>query len=120
MARTVVIVDDHEGFRTFARRLLEAGGFGVVGEARDGVTALAEIERLHPDAVLLDIQLPDIDGFAVARRLVDVGSPTRVVFTSTREAQDYGGALEEAGGAGFIPKDDLSAVAMNELLGVVR
>ena len=115
--RSIVIVDDHDGFRTFARRLLDGHGLGVVGEAADGASALDLIGRLAPDAVLLDIQLPDIDGFEVARRLANEGSPTRVVFTSTREARDYGESLEGTGAAGFIPKDDLSASAVIELLG---
>lgn len=117
VTRTIVIVDDHDGFRSFARRLLDGHGLGVVGEAADGASALDLIGRLAPDAVLLDIQLPDIDGFEVARRLASDGSSTRVVFTSTREARDYGDALLEAEAAGFIPKDDLSASAVVELLG---
>ena len=117
VSSTIVIVDDHPGFRTFARRLFEAGGLGVVGEAEDGISAVDLIGRLAPDAVLLDIQLPDIDGFEVARRLASDGSLTRVVFTSTREARDYGESLEGTGAAGFIPKDDLSASAVIELLG---
>jgi DNA-binding NarL/FixJ family response regulator len=117
VTRTIVIVDDHDGFRTFARRLLDGHGLGVVGEAADGASALDVIDRLVPDAVLLDIQLPDIDGFEVARRLASVGSTTRVVFTSTREARDYGDSLVGTGAAGFIPKDDLSASAVIDLLG---
>jgi DNA-binding NarL/FixJ family response regulator len=117
VTKTIVIVDDHDGFRTFARRLLEGNGLGVVGEAADGASALDLIGRLAPDAVLLDIQLPDIDGFEVARRLATGGSATRVVFTSTREARDYGDSLVDTGAAGFIPKDDLSASAVIELLG---
>jgi DNA-binding NarL/FixJ family response regulator len=115
MTRSIVIVDDHEAFRTFARRLLEAGGLEVAGEAGDGASAVELVERLGPDAVLLDIQLPDIDGFEVARRLVTSGS--RIVFTSTRGAEDYGDLLGTAGAAGFIPKQDLSASAMLELMG---
>jgi DNA-binding NarL/FixJ family response regulator len=114
MGRTVVIVDDHEGFRTFARRLLEAGGFGVVGEAGDGTSALAVIARLHPDVVLLDIQLPDIDGFEVARRLSTVGSSARIVLTSTRDRDDYGDRISELA---FVPKHDLSADAVLGAMG---
>ena len=69
MRRTVLIVDDHEAFRQSASALLEAEGFDVVGQAADGPEAIAEAERLRPEVVLLDIQLPDLDGFAVAERL---------------------------------------------------
>ena len=61
MARTVLIVDDHPSFRATARALLEADGFTVVGEARDGLEALSLEEELHPEIVLLDVQLPDLD-----------------------------------------------------------
>jgi DNA-binding NarL/FixJ family response regulator len=117
VTRTIVIVDDHAAFRAFARRLLEAGGLGVVGEAEDGASALALVERLGPDLVLLDIQLPDIDGFEVARRLSLAGSPSRVLFTSTRDAEDYGDRLEETPSVGFVAKAELSAPAILELLG---
>ena len=112
-----MIVDDHAAFRAFARRLLEAGGLGVVGEAEDGASAVEVVERIRPDLVLLDIQLPDIDGFEVARRLAADGSSSRVLFTSTREAADYGGRLAETPTLGFIPKDELSAAAVLELAG---
>ena len=69
MAATVLIVDDHAGFRSFARALLEAEGFDVVGEAQDGATAIAEGARLGPQLVLLDVALPDMDGFAVCDAL---------------------------------------------------
>ena len=65
----VLIVDDHPSFRASARVLLEAEGFDVVGEAADGAQALTEAGRLSPEVVLLDVQLPDIDGFDVAARL---------------------------------------------------
>ena len=80
MRRTVLIVDDHEAFRESASALLEAEGFSVVGGAADGGAALSEAERLRPEVVLLDIQLPDIDGFAVAERLSDWPEPPRVVL----------------------------------------
>jgi two-component system, NarL family, nitrate/nitrite response regulator NarL len=115
VTRTIVIVDDHPGFREFARRLLEAGGLlGVVGEAADGASGVALVERLAPDAVLLDIQLPDMDGFEVARRLASDGSLARVVLTSTRGREDYGDSM---GATAFVPKDDLSASAVLEAMG---
>ena len=70
---TVLIVDDHADFRAFARTLLEAGGFEVVGEAGDGASALVAARALKPGLVLLDIQLPDIDGFAVCEQLAGDG-----------------------------------------------
>src|SRR5207244_12728343 len=81
---TVLIVDDHEEFRLAARALLERCGFVVVGEAADGGSAIAEAERLRPRLVLLDVQLPDLDGFQVAARLAEAGHAPTVVLTSSR------------------------------------
>ena len=96
MPQTVLIVDDHAGFRGFARRLLEAGGFTVVGEAEDGASALAAVEELRPELVLLDVVLPDTDGFAVAERLAQGGTGPVVVLTSSRDAADFGSRLERS------------------------
>ena len=74
MATSVLIVDDHPGFRASARMLLEAEGYDVVGEAGDGQAGLEAAAELHPDVVLLDIQLPDMDGFEVAAGLTANGS----------------------------------------------
>ena len=112
MPKTVLIVDDHAGFRGFARRLLEAAGFTVVGEAEDGASAVAAVERLRPDLVLLDVVLPDTTGFAVAERLVQHGDGPVVVLTSSREAADFGARLERSPVRGFIHKDDLSGAAL--------
>ena len=83
MQLTVLIVDDHEGFRQVARALLEADGVQVVGEAADGESAIAEAERLRPRLVLLDVQLPGMDGFEVAARLGEASDPPAVVLTSS-------------------------------------
>jgi DNA-binding NarL/FixJ family response regulator len=117
MTRTILIVDDHVPFRAFARALLQADGFKVVGEASDGASAVAVTEQVRPDVVLLDIQLPDVDGFEVARRLLEGHSPPPVVFTSSRDAADYGDRIETSGAAGFVPKADLSGAAVRALLG---
>jgi CheY-like chemotaxis protein len=110
--RTVLIVDDHAPFRRLARRLLEAGGFTVVGEASDGVTALASAAELQPQLVLLDVLLPGMDGFAVARRLAGGKDRPLVVLTSSRDALELGARLKNADADGFIHKDDLSAAAL--------
>ena len=117
MSRTVLIVDDHEAFRESASALLEAEGFDVVGEAADGGEALSEAERLRPEVVLLDIQLPDIDGFAVAERLLAVPDPPRVVLISSREARSYGPRLDSTSARGFITKRELSGAALAALVG---
>ena len=117
MRPTVLIVDDHSEFRESASALLEAEGFAVVGEAADGNEAIAEVERLRPTVVLLDIQLPDLDGFAVAERLAAGSDPPRVVLISSREAASYGPRLESAAARGFIPKRELSGSALAALVG---
>jgi DNA-binding NarL/FixJ family response regulator len=117
MKPTLLIVDDHAAFRSLARRLLTAGGFEVVGEAADGHAAIAAVPQLRPDVVLLDIQLPDIDGFDVAARLRDGEAEPVVVLISTRDRADYGPRVERCGARGFIPKDELSAAAIRSLLG---
>jgi DNA-binding NarL/FixJ family response regulator len=108
---SVLIVDDHPGFRANARALLEAEGLDVVGEAEDGLTGLQEAERLRPQVVLLDVQLPDIDGFEVASRLSRNGGP-RVILVSSHDAGDFGRLVARSGAVGFIPKADLSGAAI--------
>jgi DNA-binding NarL/FixJ family response regulator len=116
MGPTVLIVDDHAGFRSFARALLEADGFEVVGEADDGEHALAAISRLHPHIVVLDIQLPDIDGFEVAERLAAAGDPAAVVLVSTRDISSYRRRLARSSVRGFISKGELSGNALSALV----
>ena len=115
--KTILVVDDHPSFRASARSLLEAEGFEVVGEAADGAEALEKAAELHPDVVLLDIQLPDFDGFEVARRLLRAnGSPPAVVLTSSRDEDDYGELIELSGARGFVAKAELSGSTLRDLL----
>jgi DNA-binding NarL/FixJ family response regulator len=113
---SVLIVDDHEEFRSSARALLQADGYAVVGEARDGAEAIAEAERLRPEIVLLDIQLPGIDGFAVAERLASWAHPPAVVLISSRDARSYGPRLARAPARGFLSKADLSGEALSSMV----
>jgi DNA-binding NarL/FixJ family response regulator len=112
---TILIVDDNAGFRIQARALLAADGFDVVGESIDGASGLAAARALRPDLVLLDIGLPDVEGFEVAQALADDGPPPLVVLTSSREASAYGPRLTASRALGFIPKDELSGAAIRAL-----
>jgi DNA-binding NarL/FixJ family response regulator len=112
---TILIVDDNAGFRLFARAVLEADGFVVVGESGDGSSGLRDALDLDPDVVLLDIGLPDIEGFEVARQLAAGVRAPLVVLTSSREASEYGPRLAASSALGFIPKDELSGAAIRSL-----
>ena len=115
MRKRVLIVDDHQPFRAIARELLEDAGYIVAGEAADAGEALAAVAADAPDAVLLDVQLPDRDGFAVATALAAIDGPA-IVLISSREADDYGKRIAACGARGFIPKSKLSAAAFAALL----
>ena len=115
MGRTVLIVDDHPAFRSAARALLQAGGFDVVGEAADGRSAVAAVRRLRPEVVLLDVKLPDIDGFAVAEELP--ADFRRVVLTSSRGIASYRRRLAANPAWSFIPKSGLCVEALAAAVG---
>jgi CheY-like chemotaxis protein len=112
----VLIVDDHVPFRSIARQVLTADGFLVVGEVADGAEAIRACGELHPDLVLLDVQLPDIDGFAVASVLTDRIDPPAVVLVSSRSRTDYGSRIANCRARGYIAKAELSGPAVRRLL----
>ena len=112
VAATVLIVDDHEGFRRSVRALLEAGGFEIVGEVGDGESAIAAAARLGPELVLLDVQLPGVDGFEVAARLAMAPDPPAVVLTSSRSASSYRRQLAGSAASGFVAKEELSVESL--------
>jgi DNA-binding NarL/FixJ family response regulator len=113
---TVLIVDDHGGFRSVARPMLVADGFDVVGEAADGGSAVDAARSLRPDLVLLDIQLPDIDGFEVAARILREPDPPAIVLISSRDASVYGPRIQACGASGFLAKAELSGAAIRALV----
>lgn len=116
MACRVLIVDDHAEFRALARAMLERDGFEVVGEAIDGAGTLTAVAQTRPEVVLLDVRLPDLNGFDVARALREGEDAPVVVMISTRDAADFGRRLERSGARGFIPKSRLSGAALAELV----
>jgi DNA-binding NarL/FixJ family response regulator len=110
---TVLIVDDNASFRGSARALLDAEGFVVIGEAGTGAAAVQAVERLDPEIVLLDLALPDIDGFEVCARITRAGrSRPAVVLTSSRDTSDFYGRLDDCAARGFLAKADLTGAAL--------
>lgn len=115
MTPSVLIVDDHATFRLTCRLLLESEGYTIVGEAEDGVSAIRAARDLGPDLVLLDVNLPDTDGFDVAARLMDGEDAPMIVLTSSRDGADFGPLIERSGARGFIPKAELSGERLRAL-----
>jgi DNA-binding NarL/FixJ family response regulator len=113
---TLLIVDDHAGFRTAARQLLGTAGYEVTGEAADVQSAWALIEELHPNVVLLDIKLPDGNGFDLAERIATLPNPPIVVLISSRSRGEYGKRLAHCPVRGFISKVELSADRLDRLI----
>jgi DNA-binding NarL/FixJ family response regulator len=116
MAHTLLIVDDHAAFRSTARALLECDGWNVVGEAGDGTSGLSAARTLKPDVVLLDVRLPDIDGFSVAQELTADGGGPAVIVTSSSDDPLYPDRARRTGARGFVAKHDLSGAALQRVL----
>jgi DNA-binding NarL/FixJ family response regulator len=117
MEQTVLVIDDHEGFRACARKLLQEEGFEVIGEAADAASGIAAARELRPDIVLVDVQLPDFDGVLASKRIGVLNGKSAIILISSRDLADLGDALAESGARGFIPKAELSGDAIRELLG---
>ena len=111
----LLLVDDSAAFRAVAHRALE-GAFRIVGEAENGAEALDLATSLAPDLVLLDVQLPDIDGVDVAAALAARDDRSTVIFTSSLDRRDVEPLLADSNVAGFIPKEELSVAAVLALL----
>jgi DNA-binding NarL/FixJ family response regulator len=120
VSETVIVVDDHPGFRAVARSLLEAEGYTVLGEAADGAKAVSAAGELHPDIVLLDVLLPDTSGFTVAELLAALPTPPATILISSHQATDFGDRVRRAPAIGFISKADLSGSGLRALLEAAR
>lgn len=118
MAPRLLLVDDHAGFRRLAALTLRRAGFDIVGEAADGREAVTRTVELHPDIVVLDVLLPDTDGFDVARQLAALPQPPMVVLTSSRPHGDYGIRIGQSPVRGFVGKDELTGAAVAALTGL--
>jgi CheY-like chemotaxis protein len=116
MRPSVLIIDDHEDFRRSARAMLQAEGFAVVGEAGDGAEAIAKARAVRPDVVLMDIQLPDLDGFAVAERIAAWPDPPSSCSSPSRDAAVCRSRLASTPARGFIAKSQLSGEALADLV----
>jgi DNA-binding NarL/FixJ family response regulator len=112
----LLIVDDHAGFRAQARRLLELEGYRVVGEAADSASAFEAARELQPELVLVDVHLPDANGFELAAWLGTLPDSPAVVLTSSRDGAGLEPCVSECGARGFVPKSELSRDAIEELL----
>lgn len=116
MPRSVLVVDDDAGFRDLATRILTSWGHAVIGEAGSVAEALAQAAKLRPDVVLVDIGLPDGDGFSLTEQLVAMPWAVRVVLTSSEADRTTWAAAQRAGAVSFLPKDELSSALLRQLI----
>ena len=116
MARSVLVVDDDASFRHLAGRILTGWGHTIIGEAGTVEEAVARAKELRPDTALVDIGLPDGDGFALTRQLRAMPWPLRVVLISSDSDSANGSAAERAGASGFLPKDEMPGAALRRLI----
>jgi DNA-binding NarL/FixJ family response regulator len=116
MGCTVLVVDDDTFFRHIAVRILRSWGHDVVGEAGGVDEALARTSELRPDAVVVDIGLPDGDGFDLTRRLTALPWPIRVVVISSDSDLANGSVAERVGASGFFPKAEISGASFRQAI----
>ena len=116
MGRAVLVVDDDSSFRNLATALLRSWGHDVVGEAGNVAEALARSTELRPDTVVVDIGLPDGDGFGLTQRLLAMPWKPRVLLISSDSDKANGPAADRVGACGFFPKDELSDVPFRQMV----
>ena len=117
MAVSVLIVDDDAEFRALAGLLLRSRGYEVIGETADAASAVDAAVSLRPGVILLDVNLPDHDGFWVAETVSEAGVQSRIVLTSAAMTHVSSGTLDRCGAVAFVPKTEL---ATTDLAGLLR
>lgn len=115
-----LIVDDSTEFRDAARVMLERDGIAVVGTAGDSAQALARSGELHPDVVLVDVDLGAESGFDTAEQLIREQADVAVILISTHDEQDFADLIAASPARGFLPKLTLSPAAVREMLSEPR
>lgn len=120
VSTTVLLVDDHPGFRREAGRLLQDAGFDVVGEAGDGADALRAAARMTPDLILLDIALPDASGLDLVAPLRVAAPGARVVLISSRRRSEFGRRIAASTADGFVDKVELGTASPATLAELLR
>jgi CheY-like chemotaxis protein len=117
MTGSVLVVDDDPAFRRLAQRILASCGLAVAGEADTAASAMSVADRLRPDAVLVDVGLPDSDGITLARQLTALPWRPRVVLTSSNAEAATASEVRGSGAEAFVPKNELPSAALGDLLG---
>jgi DNA-binding NarL/FixJ family response regulator len=116
MRRRILVIDDNTAFRGALSQLLDTDCFVVIAGAATGASGVQLAREHKPDLVIVDVQLPDTDGFEVAERLVGLDLPLEVILTSGLDSSDLGTLVTDSSARGFIPKAELSAQAIDALL----
>jgi DNA-binding NarL/FixJ family response regulator len=117
MDATVLIVDDHAGFRTHARQFLESVGYRVVGEAEGSTAGLEAARTLKPELALVDVYMPDGDGFELASRIASLPDAPAVILISSHDASELSDCIAQSPARGFVSKAELSRSAIEQLMG---
>jgi DNA-binding NarL/FixJ family response regulator len=118
---SVLLVDDHPIVRSGIRNILSvAHDIDIIGEASSGTEALQLIDRLHPDVVLLDMELPDINGNDVASQVQEGGSTSRILALSAHDDEKYIQGLLASGASGYLMKEEVPEVILEAVRGVAK
>jgi DNA-binding NarL/FixJ family response regulator len=117
MDRSILVVDDDAAFRELATRILAAAGLNVVGQADSAGAGMSAAKAIEPDAILLDVMLPDGDGVALAREFASLPWSPRVLLTSSSADAAAPEEIDRSGAVGFVPKNELPGAPLERLLG---
>ena len=116
MRRRILVIDDNTAFRRALGQVLDTESFVVIAGAATGESGVQLAREHKPDLVVVDVQLPDTDGFSVAEQLAGLDLTLEVILTSGLDRSDLGALVTDSSARGFIPKDELSVAAIEALL----